>query len=100
MRFNQITDFVDAYILQIVAVITAATKSAIFLLFFSQIQKPLFNKWNQRKCPQAGLRFCRVSRDKYALAVNVTGCYRMANRERVILEVNGLPFQSDNLTAA
>ena len=40
-----------------------------------------------------------ISRDKNALAVDVAGSYRVPDRDGVMLEVNGIPFESDYLAA-
>lgn len=95
VRLDQIADFIDAYIIQILAVVAATAEAAVFLLLFFQSQKPLSDKRDKRKRSQAGLCFRRISRDKNTLAVDVAGSYRVPDRDGVMLEVNGIPFESD-----
>ena len=95
VRLDQIADFIDAYIIQILAVVAATAETVVFLLLFFQSQKPLSDKRDKRKRSQAGLCFRRISRDKNTLAVDVAGSYRVPYRDCVMLEVNGIPFESD-----
>ena len=95
VRLDQIADFIDAYIIQILAVVAATAETVVFLLLFFQSQKPLSDKRDKRKRSQAGLCFRRISRDKNTLAVDVAGSYRVPDRDGVMLEVNGIPFESD-----
>ena len=90
VRLDQVADFIDAYIIQILAVVAATAETAVFLLLFFQSQKPLSDKRDKRKRSQAGLCFRRISRDKNTLAVDVAGSYRVPDREGVMLEVNGI----------
>lgn len=55
---------------------------------------------DQRQRAETRLGFCPVFGDQFRLAVQIDAGNRMAHRDGIVVEVNGAPFQPQNLAAA
>ena len=97
---DEVSDFIDADIVFIVPVVAAPAKTPVFLLLFPEVQKPLLYERNKRKCSPAGFGFRRILGHKNVLAVKIDGRYRVLDRDGVMLEIDGIPFQPNRLATA
>ena len=100
MGLDQIANLVDTDIFKIVFDIAASAQATVFLLLFLEGEKPFSHKRNKRKCSHTRFGLRGIGCDQDALAVQITRSNCVPDRERVLLKVNGIPFQSDCLTAA
>lgn len=100
MRGEQPSHFIHTDVPQIVLVIAFAAHTLKFVLLFLLMQQKLLESRDQGQRSHAGFRFGYVLSLLYLLSVNVTGYNRMPDGYRVILEVDGVPFQADGLASA
>ena len=100
MRGEQPSHFIHTDVTQIVLVIAFAAHTLKFvLLLFFMLQKLLESR-DQGQRSHAGFRFGYVLSLLYLLSVKVTGYNRMPDGDRVVPEVDGIPFQVDSLASA
>jgi len=100
MRGEQFSHFIHTDVPQIVLVIAFAAHTLKFVLLFLLMQQKLLESRDQGQRSHAGFRFGYVLSLLYLLSVNVTGYNRMPDGDRVVLEVDGIPFQADSLASA
>ena len=100
VRLDKIANLIDAHIVKIFLVVAASAETAVLLLFLSQSQKLFLDKRNEGKRSHARLCFCGVRCYEDSLAVQIAGCNCVTDGNGVMLKVNGIPFQTDCLTAA
>jgi hypothetical protein len=54
----------------------------------------------ERKGSSAGLGFRRILGHKNVLAIEIDGRYSVLDRDGIMLEIDGIPFQANRLAAA
>lgn len=100
MRGEQLSRFIHTDVPQIVLVIAFVAHTLKFVLLLLFMLQKLLESRDQGQRSHAGFRFGYVLSLLYLLSVNVTGYDGMTDGYRVILEVDGIPFQADSLTSA
>lgn len=100
MRGEQPSRFIHTDVTQIVLVIAFAAHTLKFVLLLLFMLQKLLESRDQGQRSHAGFRFGYVLSLLHSLSVNVTGYNRMPDGYRVILEVDGVPFQADGLASA
>lgn len=97
---EQPSHFIHTDVTQIVLVIAFAAHTLKFVLLLLFMLQKLLESRDQGQRSHAGFRFGYVLSLLHSLSVNVTGYNRMPDGYRVILEVDGVPFQADGLASA
>ena len=100
MRGEQLSNFIHTDVTQIVLVIAFAAHTLKFVLLLLFMLQKLLESRDQGQRSHAGFRFGYVLGLLHSLSVNVTGYDGMTDGDRVILEVDGIPFQADSLASA
>ena len=100
MRGEQPSHFIHTDVPQIVLVIAFVAHTLKFVLLLLFMLQKLLESRDQGQRSHAGFRFGYVLRLLYLLSVKVTGYNRMPDGDRVILEVDGIPFQAGGLASA
>lgn len=99
MGLDEITDLVDADITKVFPVVRPSTESSVIVLFCFDCKQPVFDKWNERKGSHTGFSFGRICRNKNMLAVEVYGCDGVLDNDGIIIEINRIPFKTDDLAS-
>ena len=98
--FDEVADHIDTDIPQVLLVVGPPAQLAVFFLLFLGLQQPLLQEGNQRIGPQAGLVFCFILPDGEPFPFDAASCDRVPDGNAVVVEVEGAPFQADDLAAA
>ena len=97
---DQIAELINADIFAVFSVVALAAQPATVLLIFSLTQKSFFEDRDKRKRPHARFCLCGVCSCLNLLPVEIAGCNGMSDRNRIVLKINGIPFQANRLTSA
>lgn len=100
MRGEQLSRFIHTDVTRVVLVIAFVAHTLKFVLLLLFMLQKLLESRDQGQRSHAGFRFGYVLSLLHSLSVNVTGYNRMPDGDRVVLEVDGIPFQADSLASA
>ena len=97
---HKLTDFIDIDIIDKLPAIRFSAQLSVQLLFRFQTVQQFLKRRHERQAAIAGFCLCPVLLNDLALAVYGRLRNGVPNRDRLFLEVDGIPFQAYRLTPA
>ena len=98
--FQPFTQLIHTDVIKVIRAIGASAQPPVVGLFLFLPKQQVTEVRHQRQRPHTGLGLGRIGSNLDVLTVHIAGCHGVPDGDGVGCEVDGVPFQAENLAAA